>query len=506
MAEALGAAGSIVGIAAFGLNLRGIALDVSATASALDQLLAFIKADDNSEAIENDSGMQQMVRLASQCKQVNVDIINRVAKSAGIPSDDNGEVSVAALDLVNLNAPRTIQKLIWPFQERRIRKRQGGLLMLKFNLLFHLQLMNFTKMVPFRFLDAGDEEPPGAIQELEAYLIEIDANASSDSVTNVIRKLPFDHRQLTDMLERVGKSKSTLWTEYTSLSSSQREGVDRATQEARRSSSHVRTCVAISSGSSSQHGLRDPHIVVFFSLGRSVEPVHLRFESHCFQFAFELCRKWEGMEDLINHALATILGPDSFASEGKYYLKDLHGNIIPSILWNITVQPGLVVLLTPKQTREFNAASQRPVDDSTARRGNGPFSPFLKGLPMLVRKRGRPAMTRIRHGISGMPVELPPSTPVGPSSADVVEADVENEPKSDSEVGSATDMKPPKKKLHTSVSDRMSVVKDENSDEDEEEDVDIVDFEEELEMDQLDLDGLLEKWTNALDNSPHGAA
>ncbi|OTB06137.1 hypothetical protein M426DRAFT_118791 [Hypoxylon sp. CI-4A] len=163
MADPLGAAGSIIGIASFGLkfattlqtyieavadareSLRDVAFDVSATASALDQLHEFIKSDHDGKAVANESGVQQVTRLASQCKKVYTALINLLAKAAGVSKDDNGEVSLDALDLDGSSATSLIQKLKWPFKEPRIKKHQEELRWLKISLLFHLRLMELAK-------------------------------------------------------------------------------------------------------------------------------------------------------------------------------------------------------------------------------------------------------------------------------------------------------------------------------------------------------------------------
>lgn len=165
MADPLGAAGSIVGIAAFGLkfattlqtyveavadahqSLKDIASDVSATASALEQLHEIINAssDANGKPIANDSGLQQVVQLASQCKQVYTAIIGLIAKAAGLLKDANGDVSLDTLDLDSLKVTSLTRRLKWPFKELRIKKHQQELRWLKISLLLHLRVMELAK-------------------------------------------------------------------------------------------------------------------------------------------------------------------------------------------------------------------------------------------------------------------------------------------------------------------------------------------------------------------------
>lgn len=183
MAEALGAAGSIVGIAAFGLkslttiqayvdavsdadsNLHSLVIEVKATASTLKQLHDFIVHDQaaavvvaaegdgnidsdnggsNSIRIANDEGVRQAIQLASQCKQVYTAIIKLIAKDVGAPRDGNGEVSLDDLSLDAVKTP-AIQKFKWSLREPRVRKLREELAWLKFSLMLHLQVMELAR-------------------------------------------------------------------------------------------------------------------------------------------------------------------------------------------------------------------------------------------------------------------------------------------------------------------------------------------------------------------------
>ncbi|OTB13683.1 hypothetical protein K445DRAFT_162872 [Daldinia sp. EC12] len=179
MGDPLGAVSSVVGIAAFGLkfattlqtyiqavyearaSLQDIAFDVSATASALEQLDEFIRPNQGGKAIANDSGVKQVERMASQCEQVYTAIVRLIARAVGVLKDGNGKVTLDALDLHSLNAPSRIRRLIWPFQEPRIKRHQEELRWLKISLLFHLRLMELAKtkmMVPVRLPSASKKE------------------------------------------------------------------------------------------------------------------------------------------------------------------------------------------------------------------------------------------------------------------------------------------------------------------------------------------------------------
>ena len=120
MAEALGAAGSIVGIVAFGLqfvtkiqmyidtvenaenSFRNIALDISATASALDQINRFIEEDrataEKGEVATAKSGLplakqelsrEDKARMRRRQKE-------RIRKAGGLPGDKNTNTQGAA--------------------------------------------------------------------------------------------------------------------------------------------------------------------------------------------------------------------------------------------------------------------------------------------------------------------------------------------------------------------------------------------------------------------------
>ncbi|KAI1414577.1 hypothetical protein F5Y13DRAFT_197574 [Hypoxylon sp. FL1857] len=841
MADPLGAAGSIVGIAAFGLkfattlqtyieavadareSLRDITFDVSATASALEQLHEFTKTDENGKAIANDAGVQEVSRLASQCKKVYTAIIDLIAKAVGVPRDDNGEVSLDALDLNRLNVTSLIQKLKWPFKEPRIKKHQEELRWLKISLLFQLRLMELAKtkmMAPARSVDAWEKEAalqatlekllsrkeeyarqiaakrrrrkmeirktgkapvrtfplfteeeihaqgpnseqktstskprrsfagseesiplkedndvveakdislserpiddpltytppkqipkppktksapdpivndtPGAAigpsntpalenigkresdtsplvsprpvlgpsprvlaqtfpapsfplfntpadivndrvatqtnladvgnkdnpqsqtpiqsipagssnektnpgsqpakgdeesnprghatdflrkwhykprssrgtfknllrlsrlfkkqnrfihnwknQELEAYLIESEPNpaSTSNSSTNTVRKLPFGHRELIRMLRQITKSRNgDLWTQYTSLSSAQRASVERAIQEAHRSSAHARTCVAITSSSQPHVGNEDySYIVIFLALGPPVLPIHFKHDTQYFQFPFELCRTWEGMEDLIARSLSDMGNIASEIRQGRYVLKSLDDHTIVPATWSNVVSPGLVVFLvfSPPHGR-FGAPLPRllpPLLSGRAssaerilRRAPSPSPPLRfrrssRGSPSppppprremeneWVRRKERASSRTRKRGVeSNSDVSLHPSSAASDvSSSYLTEA---SEPARQWFGGTRSHRRARSRgpvllehrgRRGIETSDG-SDLEPENAEVDDidvgDEEVDIIDFEAEQETAQLGLGGLLGKWTNAFD-------
>ncbi|KAI1452715.1 hypothetical protein F4805DRAFT_446382 [Annulohypoxylon moriforme] len=792
MGDPLGAAGSIIGIAAFGLkfattlqtyieavsdardSLRDIAFDISATASALDQLHHFIKADENGKAIANDSGIQEVARLAFKCKQVYTAVIDLIAKAVGAPRDENGEILIDALDAIDLNesnVKRLVQKLRWPFQEPRIKKHQEELRWLKISLLFHLRLMEFAKTkitAPTRSFSAREKEialqanlekllfskqayarkiaserrrnkrkvrgkrvlartrssspisvviiesrstspggkvatsesprtsgsrelspsssksdtyfgvqntfsskepiddvleylppqnipkppkskskrgtnilpgpimfnqlpiearpyisseiendkrpqynidpsnPPRPVpdtryfvggipqpsparndthpptvqlssnqagapdsshdvnnedkegetsqiqamqhlnnqhksrlsrislnflpwpprifrgrsrnksmydhasQDLEAYLIEGD---NPDSKSNPIRKLPFAHRQLSSMMKRIARSQGgDVWTQYTSLTSMQRECVDRALLEAHQTSSHVRTCVAISSGKP-----ESPYVVVFFSLGMPAEPVHFNYNSRHFQFAFELCRTWEGMAALITSTLIDIPDPDLFLQSGQYDLKDADDRFITPSTWSSSVRPGVTVFLIPKGSwgrqgsygRRGAAVSEPPFPvepqariAGLVRRGSGIVEEISTQVPSRLTAD---LSTNIRRvPIAAAATAAAVAVPYTESARDErLERTVTAETRSRRRYRSPSGVMSRRGYDDTSE-EEVEGDEDEDEDGDGDEESDIIDFEEEDEMTRLGLDGLLGKWTNAFSAPPDG--
>ena len=173
MAEALGITGSIVGIVAFGLkfvttvqtyaeavgdtndNLRAIILDVSSTSSTLKQIHEFIVQDRDAadkvtvenggvSVVPSDAGLQDVMHLASQCKQVYIAIVKLTAKETGAPVGIDGDVSLDDMNLDSLNVS-TLRKLKWPLKELRVRKIRDELRWLKVSLLLNLRVMELAR-------------------------------------------------------------------------------------------------------------------------------------------------------------------------------------------------------------------------------------------------------------------------------------------------------------------------------------------------------------------------
>ncbi|KAI1651991.1 uncharacterized protein F4817DRAFT_87117 [Daldinia loculata] len=715
MGDPLGAVSSIIGIASFGLkfattlqtyieavadaeeNLRGIALDVSATASALKQLDEYMRPDQSGKAIASDSGVEEVARLASQCEQVYTVIIYLIAKAVGVPKDDNGKVSLDALDLHSLNAPSRMQKLIWPFRESRIRKHREELRWLKFSLLFHLGLIELAKtrkMGPARSPDAYERElalhakveklhakmeayinkitsrrrreknkarkkPPtgssssiidevisrsssfkrskspnpglhyvvdntpnaparlpgssavednenlennashpkqteplqqfaaqemtsanpaapqaqrhtqntqidaqysplnvdtsqqtarprssnasnekepapqnnpigharvkewytpepspetlGAFswvsslfrtrdrfvhdwksQEVEGYLVEGD--------TGTIRKLPFSRQKLTEEITRITKSRQgDVWAQYASFTSAQREIVDRVMAEANRSSHRARSCVAISQQLGWSQG--QSYIAVFFSLS-AVQPVHVKFGVKYFQFAFELCRTWEGIDGLIRQTVHEINIPNSYLIGGRYELRGLDGNVIPRAMWRTAVHPGLVVFITIPQS------ISKSTSKSTSKSRTGSFSDEEDSGSVVLTEDldlrlpapgfGHRVLRRIKDKLFRSHTRALTEVMSNGSSSSVGSAESPPAPVVRSTWHPESDNL---RAAETVVKEkaRRGVKREEEEGEDEEEDVDIINFEEEKMHARLGLAAQLNMWTTVFD-------
>lgn len=169
MAEALGVAGSIVGIVSFGLqfatalqtyieavsdaenSLQDIAFDVSATASALQQLHDFIGVDSahgndqGKKPALNEAGLKEIGLLSSKCQTVYTAIAVLLTKASGQKDKIPSEVTPDVAGFGAFKATMLCRKLRWPWLEPRIKKYQEQLRWLKMSLLFHLQLAQLAK-------------------------------------------------------------------------------------------------------------------------------------------------------------------------------------------------------------------------------------------------------------------------------------------------------------------------------------------------------------------------
>ncbi|KAI1499722.1 hypothetical protein F5X99DRAFT_388792 [Biscogniauxia marginata] len=313
----------------------------------------------------------------------------------------------------------------------------------------------------------------GESGELEVYII--------DDVSSTPRRLLFGQQQLKNMLNRVTKGRRTsAGDEYLSLSPNQRLAIERATLEANRSGSRSKTCIAISPRGTFRPG--DPALVVFFSVGEPVAPVYLRFAGRVFSFAFELCRTWENMEDLIQRALGDNEEVGIRVRRGEYDLITLENHVILPTVWNSTVEPGLTVLILIRTTPMGNLRSgvleaglvrypgfPKPISRMDLRRRRRTPSPHRATA---VRKHETPSLSEFyTSDLSSSSSGSLQSKMIGHiiccyPSRDGSESEAGSEGGEDGE-GS-----------------------------------DIIDFEAEQETSPLQVDDLLRKWTNALDTDP----
>ena len=110
----------------------------------------------------------------------------------------------------------------------------------------------------------------------------------------VLLKLPFGHQRLTFGLKRLmKKNKGLSWDQYISLDPQHHQQLNRAVINAKQLDSRGRTFLAIEVHKK-KPCLDAERMLVFFSLGAPVEPVHL---TDCvgrkFCFPFERCRTWK---------------------------------------------------------------------------------------------------------------------------------------------------------------------------------------------------------------------
>ena len=171
MADPLGVAGSIVGIVAMGLKLgttlqayvetavdsedsiRDIAFEISATASALQQLLDLIKpsepeAQGGRPPILNEAGLREILSVAKKCRGVYEKIFELIVKATRPAAfkGKGGETATGEIDLDSLTIQSLYQKMRWPWLEPRVKKQQEQLRGLKIDLIFHLSVVQLAQL------------------------------------------------------------------------------------------------------------------------------------------------------------------------------------------------------------------------------------------------------------------------------------------------------------------------------------------------------------------------
>jgi hypothetical protein len=163
MAEGLGAAGSIVSIVAYGLQLASslqtyeqgyssakeklceLGVDISATASALLQLQHVIESDkDLSTKVLKDEGVQEIEDVAAQCENIYktvIILVNKAGKSA-----NKGKVTADFGDRPILKPSNLLWDLRWKWLRPRIKRIQEQIRWVKMKILLNLQLAGLAKV------------------------------------------------------------------------------------------------------------------------------------------------------------------------------------------------------------------------------------------------------------------------------------------------------------------------------------------------------------------------
>jgi hypothetical protein len=163
MAEALGAAGSIDSIAAYGLqlatslqtyeqgyssaeeNLCELGVNISATASALLQLQHVIESDkDLSTKVLKDEGVQEIENVAAQCEKIYktvIILVNKAGKSA-----NKGKVAADFGDKPVLKPSNLLWDIRSKWLDPRVKRIQEQIRWVKMKVLLDLQLAGLAKV------------------------------------------------------------------------------------------------------------------------------------------------------------------------------------------------------------------------------------------------------------------------------------------------------------------------------------------------------------------------
>ncbi|KAI1630652.1 hypothetical protein F4809DRAFT_251970 [Biscogniauxia mediterranea] len=348
----------------------------------------------------------------------------------------------------------------------------------------------------------------GQSEELEAYYLE--------SAPSTPRRLPLGHKQLTRVLKHIAKTgKDDLGVQYLSLNPGQREAVDMIIQEANRSGSRLKTCIAISVD------LMGLFLVVFLSLGEPIDPVYLKFADRVFCFSFELCRTWQGMEKLIHSALGDDPMIGRRVHEGYYDLLTFDSHTILPEVWESVVTPGWNLLLLIRDPPLVDSGPDKLHDQPEW--SPKPISPGSIYPP--GHQRAGPLSRPPTLGLTGSRAMRMGNDSSSSSSSSPGPPDLPGRAGSDGLDGSAGPTGPPGRDsrdgspdwLHRSAAlgqplcasfkyhDSMilgSAINYPDTGEDKEES-DSINFEaEKQKTDQLQVDDLLRRWTHAADN-PH---
>ncbi|KAH6671662.1 hypothetical protein B0J14DRAFT_564263 [Halenospora varia] len=182
-------------------------------------------------------------------------------------------------------------------------------------------------------------------QTLEAFVL-------SEDLKDIV-KIPFGHDCLTYGLKKMKKSSLT-WDQYMSLSLEKRQSINRAVASAKRADARKRQCISVGY----QKGSSENRMILFFSLGEPVEPVHLKDAvGRRFDFQYERCRTWKQMHTLICEAFkhVSVIGPHVLDAhydlvrntKGNIAKANgdllLHGDILLPSQFEASIEPGLEI-------------------------------------------------------------------------------------------------------------------------------------------------------------------
>jgi len=178
-------------------------------------------------------------------------------------------------------------------------------------------------------------------QEYEAYILEPDSKK--------LIKLHLGHQHLKQGLQRALKKNRCLnWDDYTSLSMELHQKVVDVITSPKMSGTRKRTLLA--AVPIKKPGTTSERLILFFSLGEEVEPIHLTDAiGRKFCFPFHMCTKWADMHKLICECFEIITDPKfdmvlKHASEGHYdIIQTLTDEVIlPSpLVWKPIIKPGI---------------------------------------------------------------------------------------------------------------------------------------------------------------------
>jgi len=300
-------------------------------------------------------------------------------------------------------------------------------------------------------------------------------------------KVPFEHKNLTQGLRQM-KKQCLPWDQYVALGSQHHQRINQAVRDVKGRDPRERTCVAISLNQEFGWG----RIMLFFLVGASVEPVHLKDAiGRDFSFPYEHCRTYpvsfeqistcvklimltlsQWMRTLIDQAFS--MTEWKFANpvhRGRYHLLDEQGNIILPGIYHTMVRPG------SKITQQL-----WPFPHHHGMLGPLPGANWPPHPPNPPNNSGSPPLSPKTRGPAPHPI---PPRPVGSNPPRSL--------KSDSTIL-------PRPSRTNSRSTDSSILISHSDIEDEPEDLGIeIDFDKEDENAELSFGELLGKFTNATD-------